>query len=96
MIRVLIADDNRRKVDAVIQTLHAFVAEENLIVEVATTANDATQAMTRQRFDLLIIDLKLPVRRGEPARSDGGMTVMIRFKKREVLSDQGHCGAYCL
>lgn len=62
-MRCLIVDDDQTKVDAVSSEIAACGVEANDIL-VATNAAEARLILSRQRIDLMLIDVLLPSRRG--------------------------------
>lgn len=62
-MRCLIVDDDQAKVDAVSREIAACGVEPNDIL-VAMSAAEARLMLSRQRIDLMLIDVLLPTRRG--------------------------------
>lgn len=80
MISVLIVDDDPKKVEVVRGVVEKAAGNLGANVQVAGNAYDAGQLMGGCAYDLMILDILLPVRRGEEARPDGGVRVLDSLK----------------
>jgi len=72
MLSVLIADDNIQKAGRVEECLRSFIGEEFLTLRNATNLWDARVEMSTHQFDLLVLDMNIPIRRSEAPKRDGG------------------------
>ena len=76
MIEILVVDDESQKRSSIASVLIAMESSLPIRVTEAATAFDAISAMKSRRFNLLVLDIVLPVRGGEPASKAGGMAVL--------------------
>lgn len=72
MIYCLIVDDEPLKVDAIRSVIDQECGPSEVVVEVAGNANEAAMMMRTRGYDLLVMDLNLPVREGAKPSEDGG------------------------
>src|SRR5688500_2753948 len=80
MISVLIVDDDPQKVQLIRRVVEKAAESVGTDVQVAANAFDAGNLMAGRAYDLMILDILLPVRRGEEARPDGGVKVLESLK----------------
>ena len=76
MIEILVVDDESQKRSSIAGVLLEMESSLPIRVTEAATAFDAISAMKSRRFDLLVLDIVLPVRDGESASRAGGMAVL--------------------
>lgn len=79
-MKILIVDDNNDKVMEVVSVAKDAGVNEGAI-EVATTAATAMRALKNEYFDLLIVDLVLPLRLGEAPEIGGGVTLLKQIHR---------------
>lgn len=80
-MRCLIVDDDQAKVDAVSKEIAACGVGANDIL-VAMTAVEARLILSRQRIDLMLIDVLLPARRGATPLGETSIELL-----REIIDD---------
>lgn len=83
MSSVLIVDDNSRKV-ALISDVLARV-DASISVDVAHSSVAAAEKMTTRAYDLVVLDLVLPIRDNEEPRADGGKRLLGEIARRRAL-----------
>lgn len=89
MIDILIVDDSSDKT-AQIQSVLARASGLVGRVIVAGTVRDAVVNLRSTRFDLVILDMNLPFRKGEEARMDGGGRLIDAIKTDPGICVPGH------
>lgn len=80
-MRVLIVDDATKKRNELRAQVHAVLGKTAKI-EVAANVHEAKTRLEGAAFDLMILDLYLPMRRGEEPRRDGGVALLEHVKQR--------------
>ena len=90
MIAVLIVDDDAEKVTLVRGVVEKAAGDVGVNVDVAANAYDAGIAMSARTYDLMILDILLPVRRNEAARPDGGVRVLESLRSATPPRLPGH------
>ncbi|ATG36760.1 5'-methylthioadenosine/S-adenosylhomocysteine nucleosidase [Phaeobacter piscinae] len=83
-MKILVVDDNNEKVIDVVNVAKEAGVEEAAI-EVATTAATAMKALKSSYFDLLIVDLVLPLRLGEGPDSGGGAALLKNIHRSKDM-----------
>ena len=71
-ICTLVVDDNRAHRDAMLMTLERLGHETRL----AASVDEAGVALRDATYDLVVVDMELPLRQGEPARQENGLEVV--------------------
>lgn len=79
-MRILIVDDENAKVVEICAVLKEAQIENDCI-SVATTASAALKELKSNYFDMLIIDMYLPSRVGEPPNLSGGVELLKRIHR---------------
>ncbi len=72
MIRVLLVDDSERKLELVTSAIREAVGTANADIHIARNTNEAALALEAHSFELMILDLNLPMRAGEEPKQDAG------------------------
>jgi nucleoside phosphorylase/CheY-like chemotaxis protein len=80
--RVLIVDDNAGKTEHV-RRLLAQRTGENATIMSAATVNAALSMLSQRAFDLMIVDLALPIRSGEDPVDEAGMGLLAELVERD-------------
>jgi nucleoside phosphorylase/CheY-like chemotaxis protein len=91
MIRVLIVDDAERKIERIRQVVREIeeIPEQSLFV--SRCQADAKITLAREQFDLVILDIQLPNRKGESPQTEGGLNLLreihtrTRYKKPSCI-----------
>lgn len=81
MIRVLLVDDDASKSEEVTGLILGACKNGSVDIQRARNAFQAAQAMTAERFDLVILDILLPPREGKEPATDGGMRVLRELRR---------------
>lgn len=76
MIWVLIVDDDERKRALVASTIRQAVGTANATIHFARNCNEAALCLENQSFDLMILDLNLPMRADEQPKQDAGTRLL--------------------
>lgn len=76
MIDILIVDDDAEKAARVRSLCESVLSGYSVNVEHTGTVNAALAHMRRQQYDLLVLDLNLPVRERESPRADAGLRIL--------------------
>lgn len=88
-MKILIVDDENRKVVEISEVLRSVdVASE--CVTVATAASSALKLLKEDHFDLLIIDMFLPMRLGEVPNVSGGVELLNRIHRDKDIHPPEH------
>ncbi|MBR1208752.1 MULTISPECIES: response regulator [unclassified Bradyrhizobium] len=77
-MKFLIVDDTPSKISEV-KAILAKVNDGNCTIEVAETGLAARERLAETQYDLLILDIKLPLREGEEPDRKGGMTLLTEI-----------------
>ena len=83
MIRVLIAEDTQTKADNIAKALSS-TAVDSLKIDIAEGIVETKQALSSQSYDLLILDLNLPNRKGQDPKENGGLDVINYFQNSQA------------
>lgn len=83
MIRILIADDTPDKVAKIDKALLDAKVAPQAITHVET-AMDAREALATVQYDLLILDLALPARKGEAVNNNAGVDLLHELVDRDL------------
>lgn len=88
MIKILVVDDNQGKIKA-LRTLIELIPEVSCF-ETATNIIAAKKNMVEKHFDLLILDLGLPLRDGDDANPENGVNFLDDINKTKRLIKPFH------
>lgn len=84
MINILLVDDSNDKVASVIKTIREV--SDKIIIDVAIDFISAMEYLTSNQVDLIILDINLPIRKGEePAFSTGKKLLEEISRKSNIL-----------
>lgn len=84
MIKILILDDSDRKIDKIKQVLLEGCGLHENDIEVANSVATGRMAITKDYFDLVLLDLVLPLFENEEPQEDGGLSFI-----RDIISADG-------
>jgi nucleoside phosphorylase/CheY-like chemotaxis protein len=90
MINLLIVDDSQVKVGHLVDFLSLFSTPEQLRIEAVGNVYEAAQALRGRVYDLLILDLNIPLRAGEPPRDEGGVRLLRAIQTRPDIKRPDH------
>ncbi len=83
-MRCLIVDDSPEKVSQISELLGREFGDGAVRIELAGSVYEAGQRMREYAYDLLLVDLNLPIRAGSPPVPDGGAKLL-----RQVMRATG-------
>lgn len=81
IIRCLIVDDDETKAKRIAGVVAAELGDEGTDVRFATCVYDAAVLLRESYFDLVIVDIQLPVRADEPPKADGGVRLLKQISR---------------
>lgn len=90
MISVLIVDDNAEKAQKVRAVVDRVAYDGSAIIEIAVSANEALNALHGTYFDVVVVDVCLPIGVGEPASDDGGTFLLDSLMHRSGIRRPGY------
>src|SRR3569833_2753039 len=85
MPKILLVDDDKEKIKRILGVAYGVPGIGQASVEIAYTAYDARQALKRNVYDLLVLDIALPDRADLDTNADAGLELL-----REVCERQGY------
>ena len=71
-MRILIADDASQKIGVIMNTLKELPEFDSLLIDHVLDLNEARQRLSTEYYDLLILDLNMPMDIGEPPNMKAG------------------------
>ncbi|WP_256009439.1 response regulator [Desertivirga xinjiangensis] len=83
MIKVLIVDDSNDKIAKVIKTLREVA--DNIKAEVVIDLIGAQKNLLKSQYDLLILDMNLPVRQGESPSTNNGKNLLLEITRKKTF-----------
>jgi nucleoside phosphorylase len=89
-MRVLLVEDSDGKAKQVDRVLRSAVEARNLVIDRARSVISATRLLDQHAYDLLILDLLLPVRDEEDPSEAGGKQVLSEILTGEVSYRPSH------
>ena len=89
MINVLVVDDDRSKLAHIVAVLaEAGVPRE--CVDIGQTGIDGRRYLTAKQYDLLVLDVALPMRAEEAPDRRGGITLLREIVERDIYKIPTH------
>ncbi|HEY5589753.1 MAG TPA: response regulator [Paludibacter sp.] len=82
MMDILIIDDDNLKINK-IKIVLMEVCQSN--IEIASTISGGIEILQIKKFDLLILDLNIPLRENELPKKDGGLKILKELKRNPRL-----------
>lgn len=89
-IRVLIVDDSPSKTEQISDLILRIIPDVAPEIHVATDASEAARMLHTSRYDLLVLDINLPLRQGEGPRREGGLEVLRYIRTRKGANRPTH------
>lgn len=89
-LRILIVEDEPLKADKIRQCVLASTLGMVLDIQVFGNSFDAASALRSQRWDLMVLDLNIPVRPGEPSRRNAGADFLQQIQARRDFNVPTH------
>lgn len=90
MFKILIVEDNTEKLIDIISTLTSIDGIEEEDIENVVDAFSAKGKLTEKTYDLLILDIAIPLRRTEPIDIEGGIKLLNEIIQREQYKVPTH------
>ena len=78
-MKILVVDDSADKVGLLKALIAPDAANDEL--EIAQTGLEAREALSKRQFDLLIVDIAVPLRPGDPPDPKGGMNLLVELER---------------
>lgn len=88
-MHVLLVDDDQTKIERLKLFLINQGIDENDIL-IATDAADASRKLTKNKIDLMLIDVLLPARNGATPQADSSLNLLRQIVEDEVLPTPTH------
>lgn len=79
-LNILIVEDEEKKVKSIISFINSL--KSNLTIEVIDNQIDSLNILAQKKFDLLILDMCLPLRSGEELEELGGKNILDELNTR--------------
>jgi nucleoside phosphorylase len=89
-MRILIVDDAQRKIDQISDLVSRILPDIEPILDIARDAATAASMLAGPRYDLLVLDVDLPIRSGERSKPDGGLEILRLIRERKGYNRPGH------
>jgi nucleoside phosphorylase len=90
MFRILIVEDQQDKLKNILQTLEKIEGINSEIIDTVIDANDAKSFLLRQQYDLLILDISIPLRKSQEIVADGGLILLKEIIQRNKYKTPTH------
>lgn len=84
-MRILLVEDNQAKVEKVVERLVNVSGVSRSDIDVAFTMMDARRNLKDTIYDLMILDLILPFRAGDPVNWDNSIALLTELRDRQSL-----------
>lgn len=84
MLKILLVDDSNDKVVNIIKTIREV--SEKIIVEIVTDFISAQKQLISFRYDLLILDIHIPIREGEQPNTDNGKNLLNEINRKTSIN----------
>ena len=89
-MKILIVEDSNEKIERVISKICSGGGIERDDIEVAYTSFDARKMLRDTIFDLMILDILVPMRAGDPPRSENPTDLLVELRDRRFLKKPRH------
>lgn len=80
MIKILVVDDCPSKIEAIKEVVLLSVMSDEHTIEIASNVFDAYGYLMTTEFDLLILDINIPIRNGDCPKKNGGISLLHKVK----------------
>ncbi len=90
MLSILIIDDSDDKIRVLKTLIRGYECLCNGHVEIADSLVTATEKLSTKRYDLVIIDLYLPIEKGDEALPDNGVELLDLIRNDEDIKKPFH------
>lgn len=85
MINILIMDDKQDKIDSLCRVIRTHIPEVDLEIQQAQTIVHGTELMQQQQFDLLILDMVMPIRENEDESHTAGADYLTSIYENQSI-----------
>jgi nucleoside phosphorylase/CheY-like chemotaxis protein len=89
-VRILLVDDSVYKVEHVIALVRKVLPDVGVDIDVANDAATAARFLKTTTYNLLILDVNLPLRAGERTSSEGGVVILDAISDRKQYRRPEH------
>ena len=90
MINILIMDDKQDKIDSLCRVIRTHIPEVDLEIQQAQTIVHGTELMQQQQFDLLILDMVMPIRENEDESHTAGTDYLTSIYENQSIKKSSH------
>jgi nucleoside phosphorylase/CheY-like chemotaxis protein len=90
LIRVLLVEDESARADDLRRLLQERLLFDEIAIDIATNIHDGAELLSARYFDLLILDIRVPMRIGEEPVSDGGVRLLRAIRSGVDLRLPGY------
>lgn len=87
-MKILIVDDLKSRVDKIVIAIKNMIEEAD--IDAIDKANMAKQFLLREQYDLVIIDIHIPNRAGEPPEAKHGIDLIKYIAKNDKIYQPNH------
>lgn len=84
MIDILIVEDSDPKIQRVKSLIGNYPEIKAESVEICKDIRSSKLALAKKQFDLVILDVQVPIREGEPAKMNGGIDLLQELHTRTI------------
>jgi nucleoside phosphorylase/CheY-like chemotaxis protein len=85
-----VVEDSQRKADRIRELVKRVLPDIAARVDIAADAASAGNALQQTRYDLMVLDVSLPIRQGESPRAEGGLEVLRAVRERKAYKRPIH------
>ena len=82
MFQILVVEDTTDKLKNIIQTLEGISEIDPDFIDSVIDANDAKKKIVEKKYDLLILDISIPLRKSQEVDPYGGLTLLEEVLNR--------------
>ncbi|WP_185958502.1 hypothetical protein [Fodinibius sediminis] len=83
-MKILIVDDSNKKIAGIVKVIKEATDNE-IAVETVLDSVSAQKKLSETNYDLLVIDLLLPVRSGQEPIKEGGKQLVLEIERKDEL-----------
>lgn len=87
-MRILIADDSSDKIGAINNALRGIPEYEMFSIDMALDLSEAKKALYENFYDVLILDLNMPIQIGETANMQAGIDFVNEVMSTDRIKNQ--------
>jgi nucleoside phosphorylase len=81
MLSVLVVDDSHEKARKIETCVRSFIRDDAVFLRLVASVAEARRELRERQFELLVLDMNVPIRDGEDARRDGGVLLLGELEK---------------